>query len=100
VQRLPGWLTYTVLRLLFVAVPLAVLLLVLPIDYWIFSVIAAVLIGLCLSYLFLRKQREKLAGELSAVRRRERREARPTIDDEVEDAIVDARESHPNGDPK
>jgi len=90
VKRIPGWLTYTVLRLLFVAVPLAVLLLVLPGEYWIFSAAAAVIIGLCLSFLFLRKPRQAVADQLAAARKRERTEAKPTVDDEVEDAAVDA----------
>ncbi|GAB3396778.1 hypothetical protein GCM10027568_31620 [Humibacter soli] len=88
-KRIPAWLTFTVLRLLFIAVPLVVLLLVLPSDYWIFSAIAAVIIGLCLSFLFLRKPRQAVSEQLAAARRRERTEAKPTVDDQVEDAAVD-----------
>ncbi|MHA7984174.1 DUF4229 domain-containing protein [Rathayibacter sp. CAU 1779] len=89
-KRIPAWLTYTVLRLLFIAVPLVVLLLVLPADLWIVSAVASVVIGFCLSYLFLRGPRESVAEQLAAARKRERTEAKPTLDDEVEDAAVDA----------
>ena len=91
-KRIPAWLTFTVLRLLFIAVPLVVLLLVLPAEYWIFSACAAVIIGLCLSFLFLRRPRQAVADQLAAARKRERTEAKPTVDDEVEDAVVDAAE--------
>ncbi|NNC13446.1 DUF4229 domain-containing protein [Planctomonas sp. JC2975] len=89
-KRIPAWLTYTVLRLLFIAVPLVVLLIVLPSDLWIVSAVASVVIGFCLSYLFLRGPRQGVADQLAAARRRERTEAKPTVDDEVEDAAVDA----------
>lgn len=91
-KRIPAWLTYTVLRLLFIAVPLVVLLLVLPSDLWVISVVAAVVIGFCLSYLLLRGPRQAVADQLAAARRRERTEAKPTVDDQVEDAAVDASE--------
>jgi hypothetical protein len=90
VKHIPAWLTYTVLRLLFVAVPFVVLFLLLPGDLWIVSAVASVIIGFCLSYLFLRGPREKVAGQLAAAGKRERTEAKPTVDDEVEDAAVDA----------
>ncbi len=92
-KRIPVWLTYTVLRLLFVAVPLAVLLLVLPRDLWLVSAVASVVIGFCLSYLFLRGPREGVASQLAAARKRERRETAPSADDRVEDAAVDSAES-------
>lgn len=91
-KRIPAWLNYTVLRLLFIAVPLAVLLLVLPANLWIVSVVASVVIGFCLSYLFLKGPRQAVADQLARAGRRERTEAKPTADDEVEDAAVDAAE--------
>lgn len=85
-KRIPSWLTYTVLRLLVFAIPLALLLL-LGIVWWI-SVIAAALIGLCLSYIFLSKPRNAVSSELYDVRHRDK----PAVsaDDEAEDAAVDA----------
>jgi hypothetical protein len=87
VKRFPAWVTYTVLRLLLIAVPLAILLIVVPFQYWVFSTIAAVIIGFCLSYLLLSKQRAAVSTELYERRARGRV---ATADDEVEDAVVDA----------
>ena len=56
-KRIPSWITYTVLRLLVFAIPLAVLL-ALGIDWWI-AVIAAALIGLCLSFILLSRPRSE-----------------------------------------
>ena len=89
-KRLPPWLTYTVLRLLFIAVPLVVLLLLLGTQYWIFSAIVSVIIGFCLSYLFLRRSRQEVAQQLADTNKRDRRKAKASTDDEVEDAIDDA----------
>jgi hypothetical protein len=86
VKGIPSWVTYSVLRLLLFAVPLAIML-VLRIDWWI-AVIAAALIGLCLSYVVLRKPRDAVARDLYAARHR----AAPatTVDDDSEDAAIDA----------
>ncbi|WP_223693394.1 DUF4229 domain-containing protein [Leifsonia poae] len=89
-KGIPSWVTYTVLRLLLFAIPLAILL-VLRIDWWI-AVIAAALIGLCLSYIILRKPRDAVARDLYAVRHRET--PATTADDDDEDAAVDAAD-HP-----
>ncbi len=88
-KRIPSWLTYTVLRLLVFAIPLAVLLL-LGIVWWA-AVIAAALIGLCLSYIFLSKPRNAVSSDLYEVRHREK--PIPSVDDEVEDAVVDSAEA-------
>jgi len=89
VKRIPSWLIYTVLRLLVFAIPLAILL-VLGIVWWA-SVIAAALIGLCLSYIFLSKPRNAVSSDLYEVRHREK--PVPSEDDEVEDAVVDSAEA-------
>jgi hypothetical protein len=95
VKRIPSWITYTVLRLLVFAVPLVVLLLV-GVIWWL-AVIAAALIGLCLSYIFLSRPRNAVSSDLYAVRHRERPVTRE--DDDVEDAAVDAAqgERRPEG---
>lgn len=85
-KRIPSWVTYTVLRLLLFAIPLAILL-VLRIDWWI-AVIAAALIGLCLSYIFLSKPRNAVSTDLYAARHRDK--PATTVDDDAEDAVVDA----------
>lgn len=85
-KGIPSWVTYTVLRLLMFIVPLVILLL-LHVDAWI-AVVAAALIGLCLSYVLLRRPREAVARDLYAVRHREK----PVVsaDDEAEDSAVDS----------
>ncbi|MFF2050683.1 DUF4229 domain-containing protein [Leifsonia sp. NPDC058194] len=88
--------TYTVLRLLVFAIPLAVLLL-LGIVWWA-SVIAAALIGLCLSYIFLSKPRNAVSTDLYEVRHREK--PVPSVDDEVEDAAVDSVQPAADSDSK
>ena len=88
------------LRLLVFAVPL-VILLVLGVVWWL-AVIAAALIGLCLSYIFLSRPRNAVSSDLYAVRHRDK-PAR-TEDDDAEDAAVDdapvegAAESRERGD--
>lgn len=85
-KSIPVWVYYTVLRIVLFAVPLTVLLLLHV--HWLISVVAAAVIGLCLSYLLLRRPREALARDLYELRHREKVPAR--VDDEVEDAVVDA----------
>jgi hypothetical protein len=91
VKGIPSWVTYTVLRLLLFVVPL-VILLVLHVDAWI-SVVAAALIGLCLSYVLLKRPREAVSRDLYSVRHREK----PLVsaDDEAEDSAVDSAVDSP-----
>ncbi|GAA1448135.1 DUF4229 domain-containing protein [Leifsonia poae] len=88
-KGIPSWITYSVLRLLLFVVPL-VILLVLRIEAWI-AVVAAALIGLCLSYIFLRKSRNAVATDLYAARHRDK--PATTVDDDVEDAAIDSSEA-------
>jgi hypothetical protein len=90
VKRIPSWITYTVLRLLVFAVPLAILL-IFGLVWWL-AVIAAALIGLCLSYIFLSRPRNAVSSELYAVRHREKPVR--SEDDDVEDAAVDAGDAN------
>ena len=84
-KAVPAWLLFTVLRVLMFVVPF-VILLALGIEGWLAAVIAAV-IGLCLSYIFLRRPREQVAGDLYKVRHRATEPVHP--DAESEDAAVD-----------
>lgn len=84
-KRIPSWLTYTVLRLVVFVVPL-IILLVIGIVWWA-AVIAAALIGLCLSYILLSKPRNAVSSDLYAARHRDK--PAPSPDDE-EDAAIDA----------
>jgi len=84
-KALPAWLVFTVLRVLTFVVPF-ILLLLLGIPGWLSALLSAV-IGLCLSYIFLRKPRESVARGLYEVRHREKEPVHP--DAESEDAAVD-----------
>jgi hypothetical protein len=92
VKGIPSWVTYTVLRLLLFVIPLVVLLL-LNVEAWV-AVVAAALIGLCLSYVLLRRPREAVARDLYEVRHRET----PLVsaDDAAEDSAVDSVEPGPD----
>lgn len=84
--------TYTVLRLLLIAVPL-VILLVLRVPWWLSAIIAAV-VGLCLSYLLLGSSRDKVSAEIYAARKRK---AAVPADDDAEDSMVDAAQTDSAG---
>ncbi|TFB95008.1 DUF4229 domain-containing protein [Cryobacterium sp. HLT2-28] len=84
-KAVPAWVTYSVYRVLLFAVPLAILL-ALQITWWIAALVAA-LIGVCLSYLFLRTPRERVARGLYEARHPVTETAHP--DAESEDAAID-----------
>ena len=84
-KAVPAWVTYSVYRVLLFAVPLTILL-ALQITWWIAALVAA-LIGVCLSYLFLRKPREQVARGLYEARHPVAETAHP--DAESEDAAID-----------
>jgi len=84
-KAVPSWLSYSVYRILMFAVPLAVLLM-LSIVWWVSAIVAA-LIGLCLSYIFLRKPREQVARDLYTARHPTAEVVHP--DAESEDAAID-----------
>ena len=84
---MPAWLRYTILRLLMILVPLAILLIAFGVLYWLVWTVAAVVAGFALSYIFLRGARDAMAAELAA-----RRTAPPVVkgDDADEDAEIEA----------
>ena len=92
-KKLPPLLVYSVLRLLFFLVPLAVMLLFFPIlrEQWWASVICAALIGMSLSIIFLR--RPLSASSERIYERRESRAAGQSSaaaeDADAEDAVLD-----------
>ena len=88
-KAVPTWVYYSVLRVLMFAVPLGILL-ALQIVWWLAAILAAV-IGLCLSYIFLRTPRESVARDLYAARHRTTEPVHP--DDETEDAALDRLEA-------
>ena len=87
-KAVPAWLLFTVLRVLMFVVPFAILV-ALGIEGWLSAVIAAI-IGLCLSYLFLRTPRDTVARDLYEVRHRDKEPVHP--DAESEDAAVERAE--------
>lgn len=83
-KSVPVWVYYSVLRVLLFVIPLAVLL-ALRIEPWVAALLAAI-IGLCVSYLVLRRPREGLAHDLYAARHRNQPQV--NVDAESEDAAI------------
>lgn len=84
---MPAWLRYTLLRLLFIVVPLVLLLVLFGTQYWLWWAVASVIIGFALSYIFLRGPREAMAAELAA---RPTRRRGTVSDDDAEEAEIEA----------
>jgi len=87
-KAVPAWLSYSVIRVLMFVVPLGILL-ALQIEGWLAALLAAV-IGLCLSYIFLRTPRENVARDIYAARHRDVEPVHP--DAESEDAALERRD--------
>jgi uncharacterized membrane protein YphA (DoxX/SURF4 family) len=92
VPRLEGvkssrqWLVYTAIRVGIFAVALAVLL-VIGVAGWIAAIVAAA-IGLCVSYIFFRPQRDAVAKSIVEIRAAKDRDA----DNELENEMLDRLE--------
>ena len=83
------WLYYSVLRVLMFAVPLAILL---SMGFWPWAATGiAALLGVCLSYLFLRKSREAVARDLYKARHPDTDPV--NADSEIEDSALDGAEA-------
>ncbi|MGK9147574.1 DUF4229 domain-containing protein [Plantibacter flavus] len=85
-NRIPAAVRYTVFRLLAFVVPLLLLVFLTGLQPWIAAIIAAI-IGLCVSYIFLRAPRETVAQEL--YERRHGDKPSPHDDEDSEDAVLD-----------
>ena len=83
------WLYYSILRIALFGVLLAVMMLV-GVPWW-FAAPAAAILGLCISYIFLARQRDEVAKDLYALRHGGKPD-RPNIDSEVEDELLDRRD--------
>jgi hypothetical protein len=101
-KAVPAWVSYSVYRVLMFVVPLVVLL-VLQVDPWVATLLAAV-IGLCLSYIFLQKPRESVSRDLYQVRHGTKGAAgtggvspHAVSDAETEDAALDLLEGESQG---
>lgn len=82
-----AWIVYTVLRLVFFAVPFSVLYFVLGWSWWLSAIIATIM-AFSLSIIFLSRQRETAAESIHDWRQRPR-----TADDIVEDEAVDGSDT-------
>lgn len=80
-MRVRAVLVYTVLRVLAFAVPFGILYAV-GLEWWISALVAAA-IGFCVSYIFLRRQRDDVARRLADVRAKGQK---PGADEDAEDA--------------
>lgn len=78
------WLWFTLIRLAVFVVPLVVMLW-LGVIPWLAAVLAAV-IGLCISYIFFARSRNKLSQELYESRASKKK---VNVDEAVEDAAVE-----------
>jgi uncharacterized membrane protein len=85
-RRVPAWLTYTLLRLLFFAVPLVIVYLLG--GNIVIAAFAAAIIGVCLSVIFLYRQRTQVAADLDAWRTARRSNRAEPTDEDVEDAVA------------
>ena len=84
-RRVPVWLTYSALRLLFFAVPLVAVYLLG--GNILIAAVAAAAIGVCLSVILLHRQRAELAAGLDERRRARASARRHLTDEDVEDAV-------------
>lgn len=75
------WLLFSALRVLAFAIPFG-LLYALEVQWWIAALVAAA-VGFCLSYIFLRPQRDRVARRLAEARTPTRE---PGADEAAEDA--------------
>jgi hypothetical protein len=83
------WVWFSVLRIGIFAVVLAVLLLVLPVEPWISTIVAAI-IAFCISFIFLSRPRAELSSQLVDLRNG-KRPPTPTDDDAEDAAMGDVR---------
>jgi membrane protein implicated in regulation of membrane protease activity len=85
VKKIPLWLSYTLLRVAFFAVPFAVLMLF-NITWWISAILAAI-IGLSSSYIFLARLRNRMSTAIYEARVKQKSGA-PGADETAEDSAV------------
>ncbi|MEN9752229.1 MAG: hypothetical protein RLZZ600_1276 [Actinomycetota bacterium] len=85
-KRLPAWLPYTILRLVFLIVPFFILWAI-GFQPWVAAIVAA-LIALSLSIIFLSKFRNATSEEIFNAREaRSHKSSKAQSDESVEDAL-------------
>ena len=65
-MRVRDWVIFSIVRVLVFAVPLGILMAI-GFEWWIAALIAAA-VGFCVSYIFLRPLRDRVAAQLAASR--------------------------------
>jgi L-asparagine transporter-like permease len=80
--RVRPWIKYTLIRIVLFAGVLAILMLFTPAPPWLATVIAAI-VGLCISYIFFRPQRDELAESIASRRTR----GETNADEDEDDAL-------------
>jgi L-asparagine transporter-like permease len=80
--RVRPWIKYTLIRIVLFAGVLAILMLFTPAPPWLATVIAAI-VGLCISYIFFRPQRDELAESIASRRAR----GETNADEDEDDAL-------------
>lgn len=90
-MKIPPLLVYSVLRLLAFVVPLAIMWLFFPIlrEYWWLTAIFAALIGMSISFLFLRKPLSDASSDIHQRRSGQSRTSTAAEDAAAEDAATD-----------
>jgi len=76
-----AWLLFSALRVLVFAIPFGILF-ALGLEWWLAALIAAV-IGFCVSYIFLRGLRDRVAVQLAEARSAA---PKPSADEQAEDS--------------
>lgn len=82
-KRIPAWLAYLFLRLVFLIVPIAILYFVLRLGM-VWSVVLGVVIAFALSVILLNKLRMRAIEEMKA---RRERASQPSVDEAHEDSL-------------
>ena len=83
-KRIPAWLSYVLLRLVFLVVPLLICWLLLGIPLWL-SFIFGVIIAFALSTLLLFRIKQRAIADYES--RRKPKPARTDTDESIEDAL-------------
>lgn len=84
-----AWILYTLIRVLAFAIPFGIIMITLP-DWewnWLLGAVVGTIIGLCVSYIFLRGPSEQIGEDLHRLRNRSDTRSEDSL---VEDAELDA----------